>query len=139
MELKTERLDAPFTLAHTDGSCPNNKTVSYDNPAGWGFNVTTVAYPSDDPPVDDTWIRAWGPDKTNPTETLHPLPGSNKTGEVKTLIDPFDFFPFFYSPYSDLVQVAIYTGSQYALSVIQGDALPTIHHQLIIGYDGPAV
>ena len=24
-------------IAYTDGSCPNNRAVSYDNPAGWGF------------------------------------------------------------------------------------------------------
>ena len=26
-----------FVVAYTDGSCPNNRIVSSDNPAGWGF------------------------------------------------------------------------------------------------------
>ena len=29
-------------LAYTDGSCPNNRTVSYNNPAGWGFAVVAA-------------------------------------------------------------------------------------------------
>ena len=27
----------PHIIAYTDGSCPNNRVVSFDNPAGWGF------------------------------------------------------------------------------------------------------
>ena len=80
--------------------------------------------------MDDTWIRAWRRVRTNPTEVLHPRPGSNNTGELKALTELFDFF-LFHSPYPGLVQLVVYTDSQYVLSVVQGDARPTTPHQLV--------
>ena len=32
-------------VAYTDGSCPNNRTVGPDNPAGWGFSLYVSSSP----------------------------------------------------------------------------------------------
>ena len=53
-------------IAYTDGSCPNNRAVSFDNPAGWGFAVT-LGYPLDEhPPASAEWIGSWGPVRSEP-------------------------------------------------------------------------
>ena len=42
-------------IAYTDGSCPNNRVVSYDNPAGWGFALV-YDHPLDlHPPAAAPW------------------------------------------------------------------------------------
>ena len=38
-------------IAYTDGSCPNNRAVSFDNPAGWGFAVTLGHLSDQHPPA----------------------------------------------------------------------------------------
>ena len=43
-------------VAYTDGSCPNNRTVSYDNPAGWGFALVFDHDTKTHPPPTSTWI-----------------------------------------------------------------------------------
>ena len=68
--------------------------------------------------------------KTNPTDIVHPLPGSNNTGELKAIIELFDLL-LYYPPFHDVDQLTIYTDSQYVLSILQGDALPVTHHQLV--------
>ena len=70
------------------------------------------------------------PVKTNPTDTVHPLPGSSNTGELKAIIELFDYL-LYYSPFSETDQLTIYTDSQYVISILQGDALPVTHHQLV--------
>ena len=68
--------------------------------------------------------------KTNPTDIVHPFPGSNNTGELKAIIELFDLL-LYYPPFPDVDQLTIYTDSQYVLSILQGDALPVTHHQLV--------
>ena len=120
----------PRVLAYTDGSCPNNQIVSFDNPAGWGFALTLSDSITQHPPTDATWHPAWGPVKTNPTDIVHPLPGSNNTGELKAIIELFDYL-LYYSPFSETDQLTIYKDLQYVISILQGDALPVTHHQLV--------
>ena len=121
----------PCIIAYTDGSCPNNRVVSYDNPAGWGYTLTLPKDAIGHPIPDDTWLQAWGPVKTNPTDIVHPLPGSNNTGELKAILELFDLL-LYYPPFPDVDQLTIYTDSQYVLSILQGDALPVTHHKNII-------
>ena len=120
----------PRILAYAAGSCPNNQIVSFDNPAGWGFALTLSGSTTQHPPTDATWHQAWGPVKTIPTDIVHPLPGSNNTGELKAIIGLFDYL-LYYSPFSETDQLTIYTDSQYVFSILQGDALPATHHQLV--------
>ena len=98
----------PCIIAYTDGSCPNNRVVSYDNPAGWGYTLTLQKDAIGHPIPDDTWIQAWGPVKTTPTDIVHPLPGSNNTGELKAIIELFDLL-LYYPPFPDVYQLTIYT------------------------------
>ena len=81
-----------FVIAYADGSCPNNKIVSPDNPAGWGF--AAMSSDSQAEPTQNTcWEVSYGPVKTTPTD-INVLPevwGSNNTGEFKALIELFDY------------------------------------------------
>ena len=120
----------PRIIAYTDGSCPNNRVVSFDNPAGWGFALTISESSAVHPQIDQTWKQSWGPVKTNPADIVHPLLGSNNTGELKALIELFDYL-LYHSPFPEVDQLTVYTDSQYAISVLQGDALPVTHHQLV--------
>ena len=56
-------------IAYTDGSCPNNRAVSYHNPAGWGFAVTFGYSEDERPPVPAEWTGLG--DRSN--QTLNPL------------------------------------------------------------------
>ena len=94
----------PRILAYAAGSCPNNQIVSFDNPAGWGFALTLSGSTTQHPPTDATWHQAWGPVKTIPTDIVHPLPGSNNTGELKAIIGLFDYL-LYYSPFSETDQL----------------------------------
>ena len=118
-------------IAYTDGSCPNNRTVSFDNPAGWGFAVTSGSSLSTHPPVDSTWLQSWGKVRSTPTQYLPELPGSNNTGELKALIELFDFL-LCHSAFRPGDALIIYTDSQYALSLLLGSSLPTTHQQLVV-------
>ena len=40
-ELQSGYSEYPFLIAFKYGSCPNNRIVSFDHPAGWGFALTT--------------------------------------------------------------------------------------------------
>ena len=56
--------------------------------------------------------------------------GSNNTGELKALIELFDYLVYYANlpPRSD---ITIYTDSEYAMRLILGDSLPNTHHQLV--------
>ena len=118
-------------IAYTDGSCPNNRTVSFDNPAGWGFALTSGSSLPTHPPVDSTWLQSWGKVRSTPTQYLPELPGSNNTGELKALIQLFDFL-LYHSAFRPGDALIIYTDSQYALSLLLGSSLPSTHHQLVV-------
>ena len=78
-------------IAYTDGSCPNNRAVSYHNPAGWGF-VVTHDYPEDEhPPSSAEWTGSWGPVKSDPQSIEGLSVGSNNTGELRAVIELFDY------------------------------------------------
>ena len=118
-------------VAYTDGSCPNNKVVSFNNPAGWGFAVTLVdTDPTKHPPPSSTWIMGFGSVKSNPFAVEGPLPGSNNTGELKALIELFDFL-LYYSGYPPGSSLTIYTDSSYAKNLLLGSSLPATHPQLV--------
>ena len=83
------------------------------------------------PPVDSTWLQSWGKVRSTPTQYLPELPGSNNTGELKALMQLFDFL-LYHSAFRPGDALIIYTDSQYALSLLLGSSLPTTHHQLVV-------
>ena len=118
-------------VAYTDGSCPNNRTVSFDNPAGWGFTLFSGQSLPPHPAVNADWLQSWGKVRSEPTIFLPELPGSNNTGELKALIELFDYLLYF-SDFQKGDMVIIYTDSQYAQSLLLGSSTPVAHHQLVI-------
>ena len=87
---------------------PNNRCVSSTNPAGWGFALTFSPHDTH-PAWSSPWTVSFGSVRTNPQSSEGPLIGSNNTGELKGLIELFDYFLY----YSDLPQshaVIVYTG-----------------------------
>ena len=118
-------------VAYTDGSCPNNRTVSFDNPAEWGFTLISGHSLPPHPAVNDDWLHSWGKVRSEPTTFLPELPASNNTGELKALIDLFDYLLCF-SDFQSGDIVTIYTDSQYAQSLLLSSSTPVSHHQLVI-------
>ena len=120
-----------FVVAYTDGSCPNNRIVSPDNPAGWGFAAMSSDTPTE-PSQDTYWEVSYGPVKTTPTDVtiLPEVWGSNNTGELKALIELFDYL-LYYANLPSRSDITIYTDSEYAMRLILGDSLPNTHHQLV--------
>ena len=120
-----------FVVAYTDGSCPNNRIVSPDNPAGWGFAAMSSDTPTE-PSQDTCWEISYGPVKTTPTDVtiLPEVWGSNNTGELKALIELFDYL-LYYANLPSRSDITIYTDSEYAMRLILGDSLPNTHHQLV--------
>ena len=81
-------------VAYTDGSCPNNRTVGPDKSAGWGFALYTSESPfSSHLAVNNNWLCSFGMVKTTPLDehALVPLDGSNNTGEMRAIIEIFDY------------------------------------------------
>ena len=118
-------------VAYTDGSCPNNRTVGPDNPAGWGFTLYTSEslFLSH---VDHNWLCSFGMVKTTPLDdqALVPLDGSNNTGEMRAIIELFDYI-LYYSSLPHGSTVDIFIDSTYVIRSLQGDQLPSTHHQLV--------
>ena len=88
------RLACGHVLAYTDGSCPNNRVISADNPAGWGFVVSPVLYdpfPHALPTVQ--WITSHGRVRTDPDAPEHAGAevSSNNTAELQALLELFDY------------------------------------------------
>ena len=50
------------------GSCRNNRVVGPDNPAGWGFALTTDTTSILNPGPSRTWLTSRGPVKSQPTD-----------------------------------------------------------------------
>ena len=98
---------------------------------GWGFALTSGSSLPTHPPVDSTWLQSWGKVRSTPTQYLPELPGSNNTGELKALIELFDFL-LYDSSFRPGDALIIYTDSQYALSLLLGSSLPTTHHQQVV-------
>ena len=120
-------------VAYTDGSCPNNRTVGPDNPAGWGFALYTSDTPfSGHKQVNNNWLCSFGMVKTTPLDehALVPLDGSNNTGEMRAIIELFDCILYFSQlPHGSTVEIFI--DSTYVIRSLQGDQLPSTHHQLV--------
>ena len=122
-----------FLVSYTDGSCPNNRTVGPDNPAGWGFALyVTDSYPNSHSALNDSWICSYGQVKNSPLDAnvINPVDGSNNTGEMWAIIELFDYILF----YSDLPHgssVIINIDSTYVIRSLRGDQLPSTHHQLV--------
>ena len=108
--------DAPprrSVIAYTDGSCPNNRVVSYDNPAGWSFALVYDLDTTLHPPPKAAWLCSWGPVKSNPQSTEGLSIGSNNTGELRAIIEFFDYL----LSYSDLNggdEVVVYTDCSFS-------------------------
>ena len=120
-------------IAYTDGSCPNNRTVGPDNPAGWGFALCiSSSYTGTHPPVTDSWTCSSGQVKNSPLDenVINPVDGSNNTGEMRAIIELFDYLRY----YSDLPHgstVVTHIDSTYVIRSLRGDQLPSTHHQLV--------
>ena len=119
-----------YCEAFTDCSCPNNRVVGPDNPAGWGFALTPS--PIDNPGPSREWLTSRGPVKSQPTDDsiLPDVYGSNNTGELRVLIELFDYL-LRYSRLPRGSHVNIHTDSQCAMRLILGDSVPATHHQLV--------
>ena len=72
----------------------------------------------------------YGPVKASPLPAEGPLPGSNNTGELKALIEQFDYL-LYYSEIAVGSSIAIYTDSSYARNLILGSSLPASHLLLV--------
>ena len=120
-------------VAYTDGSCPNNRTVGPDNPAGWGFAFYVSSTPfSGHVQVDSHWVCSHGQVKNSPLDAnvLMPVDGSNTTGEMRAIIELLDYILHFsLLPHGSSVKICI--DSSYVIRSLQGDQLPTTHHQLV--------
>ena len=91
---------------------------------------------SSDSPAEPTqntcWEVSYGPVKTTPTD-INVLPevwGSNNTGELKALIELFDYL-LYCANLPSRSDITIFTDSEYARRLILGDSLPNTHHQLV--------
>ena len=96
-----------------------------------GSMIHRAAEPRLHPSVTEDWITSWGKVRSEPTTYLPELPGSNNTGELKALIELFDYL-LYYSNFHKGDSVIIYTDSQYALSLLLGSSTPVAHHQLVV-------
>ena len=116
---------SPHWEAYTDGGCPNNRTVSASNPAGWGFCFRMQSDISLD------WMRAFGPVLTNPDNPQYggAEVGSNNTAELQAIIGLFDFI--FRHPLVPPLPIKLHVDSQYALDILQGISRPTTHISLV--------
>ena len=60
---------------------------------------------------------------------LVPLDGSNNTGEMKAVIELFDFI-LYYPQLPIGSEIKVFIDSQYVVRCLLGDQLPSTHHQL---------
>ena len=122
-----------FLVSYTDSSCPNNRTVGPDNLAGWGFALYfSDSYPDSHSSVNDSWICSYGQIQNSPLDAniVNPVDGSNNTGEMRAIIELFDYILFYF----DLPRgssVIIHIDSTYVIRSLRGDQLPSTHHQLV--------
>ena len=120
-------------MAYTDGSCPNNRRVDPDNPAGWGIALYFSEHPfTNRLPVTNSWFHSFGMVKTSALDehALVPLDGSNNTGEMRAIIELFDYI-LYNSELPHGSTVEIFIDSTYVIRSLQGDQLPSTHHQLV--------
>ena len=120
-------------VAYTDGSCPNNRTVGPNNPAGRGFALfVSTSYSGTHPPISDSWICSRGQVKNFPLDenVINPVDVSNNTGEMRAIIELFDYI-LYYSGLPHGSSVIIHIDSTYVIRSLRGDQLPSAHHQLV--------
>ena len=132
-QLLTTPTSGIYFVAYTDGSCPNNRTVGPDNPAGWGFGAYTGISPFDvHLEVANYWKISYGMVKTMPLDAnvIAPLDRSNNTGEMKAVIELFDCI-LCYSHLPSNSEVRVCIDSQYVIRSFLGDQLPSTHHPLV--------
>ena len=126
----TPSLSDHNVVAYSDGSCPNNRAVSLDNPAGWGFALV-YDHPLDvHLPAAAPWQCSFGPLRSNPQSVEGLSVGSNNTGELRAIIELFDFL-LYHSTLGPGDSVVVYTDSQYVLDLLNGSSLPSTHPQLV--------
>ena len=101
-----------------------------DNPAGWGFALVFDHDINSHPPPESAWICSCGPVKSNPQSVEGLSIGSSKTGELRAIIELFDYL-LYYSGLDRGDYVVVYTDSQYVLSLLLGTSLPCTHPQLL--------
>ena len=116
-------------IAYTDGSCPNNRTVGPDNPAGWGFSlyISSSSFTTHQP-VDDNWLCSHGQVKNSPldAQVLTPVDGSNNTGEMRAVIELFDYILHYsHLPHGSFVKIFI--DSTYVIRSLNGDQIPSTY------------
>ena len=71
--------------------------------------------------------------KTTPLDehALVPLDGSSNTGEMRAIIELFDYSLCYSSSLPHGSTVNIFIDSTYVIRSLQGDQLPSTHHQLV--------
>ena len=82
--------------------------------------------------ADSSWFHSHGVVKTTPLDenALVPLDGSNNTGEMRAIIELFDYI-LYYSQLPHGSSVEVFIDSTYVIRSLQGDQLPSTHHQLV--------
>ena len=107
--------------------------VGPDNPARWVFSLYVSTSPfTAHLPVDDSWICSYGQVKNSPLDAnvITPVDGSNNTGEMQTIIELFDYI-LHYSHLPHGSSVKIFIDSTYVIRSLNGDQIPSTHHQLV--------
>ena len=114
-QLLTAPTNSTSFVAYTDGSCP-------------GFAAYTSTSPFDEHlEVTSDWIISYGMVKTAPLDVnvIAPLDGSKSTGEMKSIIELFDYI---FSHLLSGSEVRVFIDSQYVIRSLLGDQLPSTHH-----------
>ena len=99
----------------------------------WGFAlyVSTSSF-TNHKPVDDSWICSYGQVKNSPVDAtvITPVDGSNNTREMRAIIELFDYIlHYFHLPHGSSVKIFI--DSTYVIRSLNGDQIPSAHHQLV--------
>ena len=102
--------DPPFEV-FLDGSCPDQHSVSYSNPAGWGVYFANLD------------LDFFGPVGSLPCL----VKGSNNTAELQAPLEAISYILSL--PYSP-TNIHFFFDSQYVIDILQGTSLPSANLQL---------